>query len=75
MKPRYDSSRAEVDESEETESKIVCLQSWIKTLQVLNLTKLRLFVFSETLKAGILPFKKTNLFIHVFQVMNTEQLK
>ena len=32
MKPRYDSSRAEVDESEETESKIVCLQSWIKTL-------------------------------------------
>ena len=59
MNPRYDSSRAEVDESEETESKIVCLQSWIKTLQVLNLTKLRLFVFSETLKAGILPFKKT----------------
>ena len=58
MKPRYDSSRAEVDESEETESKIVCLQSWIKTLQVLNLTKLRLFVFSETLKAGILPLKR-----------------
>ena len=39
MKSSYDSSRDEVDEPEETEVS-ARLQSWIKILQVLNLTKL-----------------------------------